>query len=447
LYNNNGTLYWNGSAVGNTTFNSIQSAVATGALDNTNFAQTWNWSTLSTQTGLALNFSVLTSGNGLAVTSTSTSATGNIFSVISSSTSAVANGLARFYFTGGHTGNGVQIDDETVSGNALSINADNLVAGHALLINAPSGSAMIDGAVKLNLSGGHSGYGLLINDGTNMGTSLQINNTGLTGGSALVINATTNAFFSTTEGLLKVYNNGASSNATVLKFQANNTAGSGLYMLANGRVGVGTSTPGAIFSVQGAALAQAWNTYSDRNLKENILDLNGSTSLDKILTLKPVTYNFKNSTTSRLGFIAQDVETVFPEAVSKDDYGTYVMNYTEIISPLVKAMQELYNKIPEIINSWLGNENNNLQKICLQKTAGGSICVTGDELEKVLENKVVAEQTKTEQLKEEIKQNEDELEKVEEPIQDQSQTQTQSETLPAPQDATPASSESPAVQQ
>jgi hypothetical protein len=114
-------------------------------------------------------------------------------------------------------------------------------------------------------------------------------------------------------------------------------------------VGIGTSTPGALLAVQGTALAQAWNTFSDRNLKDNIFDLSATSSLEMVMALKPVSYTFKDgygsTTLTRLGFIAQDVEGVVPSAVIKDNNGIFTMNYTELIAPTIKALQELNGKI------------------------------------------------------------------------------------------------------
>jgi len=63
----------------------------------------------------------------------------------------------------------------------------------------------------------------------------------------------------------------------------------------------------------------AWANTSDARLKYNIQPL--ESSLDKIMALKPVSYEWQvdrpNETT--VGFIAQDVEKVFPNAVSEVD--------------------------------------------------------------------------------------------------------------------------------
>ncbi len=50
------------SAATSSAFSILSNALATNVLDNTNYAQTWNWSTASTQTGLLLTADALTTG-------------------------------------------------------------------------------------------------------------------------------------------------------------------------------------------------------------------------------------------------------------------------------------------------------------------------------------------------------------------------------------------------
>jgi hypothetical protein len=63
-----------------------------------------------------------------------------------------------------------------------------------------------------------------------------------------------------------------------------------------------------------------WGDYanvSDRRLKKNITDL--TPVLDKVLQLQPVSYEMNDNNTAgdkSIGFIAQDVKTLFPELVS-----------------------------------------------------------------------------------------------------------------------------------
>ncbi len=78
---------------------------------------------------------------------------------------------------------------------------------------------------------------------------------------------------------------------------------------------------------------------SDLRLKSNVHPL--ANSLDTIMRLKPVSFDFKASNRSGLGVIAQDIETVYPQLVSQARDGTKAVNYDGLIAPLIDAVQEL----------------------------------------------------------------------------------------------------------
>lgn len=97
--------------------------------------------------------------------------------------------------------------------------------------------------------------------------------------------------------------------------------------------------------------AAAIQTNSDRNLKENINDT--SLGLEFIKNLRPVDYNYNNSDIQRHGFIAQEVaENEDFGGVSVNAKGTeeetYTMAYTELIAPMVKAIQDQQVMIEEL---------------------------------------------------------------------------------------------------
>ena len=100
---------------------------------------------------------------------------------------------------------------------------------------------------------------------------------------------------------------------------------------------------------------------SDRNTKENILE--SDLGLDFINKLSPKSFKFEGKTRTHYGLIAQDVETVLgtisksatdfagfcKDTITQDADGTtldtpfdrYGLRYTEFISPMIKAIQEL----------------------------------------------------------------------------------------------------------
>lgn len=82
-----------------------------------------------------------------------------------------------------------------------------------------------------------------------------------------------------------------------------------------------------------------YNSISDQRLKENITDTNPK--LADILKLKVRNFNFIGETSKYLGFIAQEVQEVFPGLVEQDTKSGYFSVKSSILVPmLVKAMQE-----------------------------------------------------------------------------------------------------------
>ena len=82
---------------------------------------------------------------------------------------------------------------------------------------------------------------------------------------------------------------------------------------------------------------------SDIRLKKNIKNLNYG--LAEVMKLRPVSFYLKTDTANtehKIGFIAQEVEVLVPEAVDiwKDDMQTRHMLYAEMVPVLTKAIQE-----------------------------------------------------------------------------------------------------------
>jgi hypothetical protein len=88
----------------------------------------------------------------------------------------------------------------------------------------------------------------------------------------------------------------------------------------------------------------AFGSWSDIRLKENIINL--PSQLNNILSLKPCEFDYKDGSGHQIGFIAQEIQNIYPDSVSEDKNG-YLMvtgwNKTEAI--LVKAIQELNEKL------------------------------------------------------------------------------------------------------
>ncbi len=147
-----------------------------------------------------------------------------------------------------------------------------------------------------------------------------------------------------------------------------------------------STTEFAVLDNGNATLAGNLIQNSDQRLKTNITDLDGSSSLAEINALNPVTFNWidpAKSSVPQFGFIAQQVEGVFPNLVSTTSPtaltpdGTLSLNYIDLVSPIVAAIQELSREIASIENTVSGFATIfHTNELCV-----GSTCVTPAQFE------------------------------------------------------------------
>ena len=98
-------------------------------------------------------------------------------------------------------------------------------------------------------------------------------------------------------------------------------------------------------SSQNGQVSGNLNDTSDISLKRNVESISTS-CIDNIKKLNPVSFEWKafDSDEKQIGFIAQEVEKVIPEAVKGED-GEKALNVTGIVAQLTKALQESITKI------------------------------------------------------------------------------------------------------
>jgi hypothetical protein len=120
------------------------------------------------------------------------------------------------------------------------------------------------------------------------------------------------------------------------------TVGAALIVTASGNVGIDTPSPQYALDVNGVVRADNVSVTSDERLKTDIQRVEDP--LGKLSAIRGVTYERIYMTPApgrRMGVLAQEVERVFPEAVSTDSRGYKSVEYTALIAPLIESVKEL----------------------------------------------------------------------------------------------------------
>jgi len=147
---------------------------------------------------------------------------------------------------------------------------------------------------------------------------------------------------------------------------------SNTYVYHMGNVGIGTTNPsytldvrGNIFSSTGGFTQSGlttWSIASDRRIKENIVKASYEKCLENVKNIELYNFNFKDNYVStndrhQLGFIAQEVQQVYPKAVEVGKMmknmeekieGLLTLNTTQIDYTLYGAVKGLIQKLENI---------------------------------------------------------------------------------------------------
>ena len=96
--------------------------------------------------------------------------------------------------------------------------------------------------------------------------------------------------------------------------------------------------------VANGASQAAFASFSDERLKENIVDL--PSQLNNIKELRPVEFDYKDGSGHQIGFIAQELQQVYPDCVSESTDGMLqIGGWSKTEARLVKALQEAMARI------------------------------------------------------------------------------------------------------
>ncbi len=290
-------------------------------------------------TAMKLNVNSITTGLGLQISSSATGVTTagtNVGSLLDITESGAMTAM---------TGQLVNINASSASnavgatGSALNINlAGTAQLMHGLTITDASTGALgttagTSGALVLNMTGAHTGYAFNIKDVTTTGTVAAITDTAaMTAGSGLLVQLSglTAAGTTTNAAGITVTLTGTTLN-TQRFMRFTNTAGTEIGSINN------TS-----------ATVTAFATSSDSRLKSDQVQTHYT--LADLMKINVRDFTWISTGQRDTGFIAQQLYTVFPGAVTKGDNGTdplipgvtntWSVDYGKVTPIIIKAIQD-----------------------------------------------------------------------------------------------------------
>ncbi len=201
-------------------------------------------------------------------------------------------------------------------------------------------------------SGSYRGYLQYDHSGDNL-------NIGTAGSEVIRIDSAGRLLVGTTatgypDGKLHAWTSTASQYAASFRHDGAATTSYGIAVICGTDDGSGTSTlinfqdgdGSGVGSVTFSGSTTAYNTSSDERLKDITGDAKG---LEIINQLKPVDFTWKKGGQKGIGLIAQEAMEHVPSAVVENpETGYYQMDYSKLVTPLIKAVQEQQEQIEEL---------------------------------------------------------------------------------------------------
>jgi hypothetical protein len=114
-----------------------------------------------------------------------------------------------------------------------------------------------------------------------------------------------------------------------------------------GATSTATASTVVLRDASAAIYAAAFYYSSDENLKDNIVDYVPTITIE---SLTPREFTWKETGSSDIGFIAQELESVLPQSVSTSSDGMKSISLTPIVALLVLEVKKLKEEIVSLRN-------------------------------------------------------------------------------------------------
>jgi hypothetical protein len=273
---------------------------------------------LTTGNGDTAKVTILNGGNvGIGTTSP-----GYLLDVVN------ASSVAQGHFSGSGADNGLYL---------MGLSSGGWVTGNSYF-NGTSWVAKATNAQIVGMGGGSNNISFFTDTGLTAGSTYTPTN-------RMIIDSSGNVNIGTSGQAYKLYVNGTS------RLNGNTVIVGTLAV-----IGVANSAGDSYVCNNTGTGYWSWNSagcnVSDVRLKKNIKTLEDP--LDKIAQLRGVTFDWKTETKAhhgpQIGFIAQEVEKVFPSVVATGSDGFKSVGYDKLVSPLVegvKALKKMFDALAD----------------------------------------------------------------------------------------------------
>jgi hypothetical protein len=172
-----GTGYWQTPSSGTVALNSITAATATNTINNLNFAQEWDWNTITTANAMKFASSTITSGSLLNLSASSASNVGPILEV--TNTSTTSNSTDINVDASGSSGTGVNVSAVTSGNSTVGFHSQNSATGGATGLQIDNTGATGAGkGIVVNLSSNNAnavGLNITYSGATSPADGIQVN--------------------------------------------------------------------------------------------------------------------------------------------------------------------------------------------------------------------------------------------------------------------------------
>ncbi len=341
--------------------------------------------------------------------------------VVSNSTDAT-NAYFQIAANSGGSANGVYInDDRGFSG---------VNSGATFVVNSRNDGANDTGAIaKFTTTGGSSSTMLWVGINGNVGIGTTTPNANLS-----VVGTTGQDLFristSTSQNILSVDSTGnvgigTAANGNLAQLTVNGYINTVTGYRANGAPGISGSCSTGVAYTMGLIVTC---TPSDQRLKTVTGTLSGEDALEKISALSTIYYTWNatalgaypnagfDDTTNQLGFLAQNVQSVFPEVVTQQSNGYFQVDYSRMTVALASGINALTVRLDDIaaegdfesgsyaarfwdslthrLVAWFADATNgigdvfakkvNTGELCVSDSSGSATCITKSQLDALL---------------------------------------------------------------